>query len=70
MTTTGPEPDIPCDVAFIEARGIDVTVLTNATSTCTVRLWHPASATTVIREGEGMIRTRHQAVQEMRARLP
>jgi hypothetical protein len=57
------------DVAWIEARGIRTDVFTNGTGVCSVRLYHPASGITVTREGRGMIRTRHEAVQEMREKL-
>ena len=57
------------DLAFIEGNDIRVTVVTNASPVCLVRLSHEASGTVVECTGKGQIGVRHEAVEEMRRRL-
>lgn len=57
------------DLAFTEANDVRVTVVTNASPVCLVRLVHEASGTAVECTGKGQIGVRHEAVEEMRRRL-
>ena len=57
------------DWAFIEANDVRVTVFTNSSSVCSVRLVHAPTGLSVVCNGKGQITTRHEAVEMMRQLL-